>query len=637
MKKYKGYLGKTVIFTGIISLALASCGSPNKVPVVKQETETMLENSDTSKKNGDSDVNDFATEKIESEVSKESENMESEMPKETEYELTDTQRNSMNMLNYLTVLTQEINSSKNSKLYLEEAYSSIVTNTLPEAVDDRTLGELGVLLDTLENYRMAAVKRERLEYIYEQNKAQAIRDAVPNPLGLLSSVQSSSLSSIVMSVSYMAIDSITSYQTSSAQADLEYLQDGWALDDEESEILHNQRSDMFEYMVRTVNENHLPGRLSLTEDTVETFVSWKNNSNVVSRIRFFESNESTYEAFGGYWIALAESYYENGDYEKCLSAIKEYENLKIGIFRKDHDYAEILPLAIVSAQSSLGVSEYVSAAEQYIEKIVSNTDVEQWALRYFAAQTYVDLYAKTNNDKYLKEAYNIALDNVNSMISKQRDMNETFLNEIVEAEVPDGISSEQEDEIENYNKMMKEKRDTELAPVYEPLVLNCDLLFSLAEQIGISADEKEQIQQIMYKNEEPLFLIEAIDNLYKFETAEIDETKIGIEFPGDELIVPVKYVSDNAQIKVSVKKDGTTKIIDDWTVDEVTREDTLDTFKAVYTSETASDYEYEDDMQIDIEISVKPDSEAQILKFQYVTELEEHWWIIPDEIIYQRR
>ena len=351
MKKYKGYLGKTVIFTGIISLALASCGSPNKVPVVKQETETMLENSDTSKKNGDSDVNDFATEKIESEVSKESENMESEMPKETEYELTDTQRNSMNMLNYLTVLTQEINSSKNSKLYLEEAYSSIVTNTLPEAVDDRTLGELGVLLDTLENYRMAAVKRERLEYIYEQNKAQAIRDAVPNPLGLLSSVQSSSLSSIVMSVSYMAIDSITSYQTSSAQADLEYLQDGWALDDEESEILHNQRSDMFEYMVRTVNENQLPGRLSLTEDTVETFVSWKNNSNVVSRIRFFESNESTYEAFGGYWLALAESYYENGDYEKCLSAIKEYENLKIGIFRKDHDYAEILPLAIVSAQS----------------------------------------------------------------------------------------------------------------------------------------------------------------------------------------------------------------------------------------------------------------------------------------------
>lgn len=366
-------------------------------------------------------------------------------------------------------------------------------------------------------------------------------------------------------------------------------------------------------------------------------VSWKNNSNVVSRIRFFESNESTYEAFGGYWLALAESYYENGDYEKCLSAIKEYENLKIGIFRKDHDYAEILPLAIVSAQSSLGVSEYVSAAEQYIEKIVSNTDVEQWALRYFAAQTYVDLYAKTNNDKYLKEAYNIALDNVNSMISKQRDMNETFLNEIVEAEVPDGISSEQEDEIENYNKMMKEKRDTELAPVYEPLVLNCDLLFSLAEQIGISADEKEQIQQIMYKNEEPLFLIEAIDNLYKFETAEIDETKIGIEFPRDELIVLVKYVSDNAQIKVSVKKDGTTKIIDDWTVDEVTREDTLDTFKAVYTSETASDYEYEDDMQIDIEISVKPDSEAQILKFQYVTELEEHWWIIPDEIIYQRR
>ena len=37
-------------------------------------------------------------------------------------DLTPTQRNSINMLNYLTVLTQQINDSKGSRLFLEQAY-----------------------------------------------------------------------------------------------------------------------------------------------------------------------------------------------------------------------------------------------------------------------------------------------------------------------------------------------------------------------------------------------------------------------------------------------------------------------------------------------------------------------------------
>lgn len=64
-----------------------------------------------------------------------------------------TQLNSINMLNYLVVLTQEINASKNSRLYLEEAYSTLLNNTSPEVVDNRTLVEINYLLDTLESYR----------------------------------------------------------------------------------------------------------------------------------------------------------------------------------------------------------------------------------------------------------------------------------------------------------------------------------------------------------------------------------------------------------------------------------------------------------------------------------------------------
>lgn len=172
------------------------------------------------------------------------------------------------MLNHLAVLTQEINASQNSRMYLEEAYSMLINNTFPNAVDSRTLSQLTGILDILEKYRMIAVKRERLDYVYEQNRAQAIRSAVPSPLGLMSAVQSFSLSKLAASVVYMAVDSYTSYASQTAQADMQYLQDGWTLDDEAAAALHESRKSTFSYMVRIVGDYGLPGDLTLSENAV---------------------------------------------------------------------------------------------------------------------------------------------------------------------------------------------------------------------------------------------------------------------------------------------------------------------------------------------------------------------------------
>ena len=46
-------------------------------------------------------------------------------------ELSQEQKNAIAMLNYITFLTQETNSSKNSRLYMEQAYSSLINNTYP--------------------------------------------------------------------------------------------------------------------------------------------------------------------------------------------------------------------------------------------------------------------------------------------------------------------------------------------------------------------------------------------------------------------------------------------------------------------------------------------------------------------------
>ena len=268
--------------------------------------------------------------------------------------LDETQRNSISMLNHLAVLTQEINASQNSRMYMEEVYSMLINNTFPNAVDSRTLSQLTGILDTLEKYRMIAVKRERLDYVYEQNRAQAIRSAVPSPLGLMSAVQSFSLSKLAASVVYMAVDSYTSYASQTAQADMQYLQDGWTLDDEAAAALHESRKSTFSYMVRIVGDYGLPGDLTLSESAVDEFVKWENNENVTQRIQFLEANVDTYQALGTYWIVLAESYYENGDYGECIGALASYEALGTRIFRKD--YLNITPPEIVSVYGNGSIS-----------------------------------------------------------------------------------------------------------------------------------------------------------------------------------------------------------------------------------------------------------------------------------------
>lgn len=545
--------------------------------------------------------------------------------------LTVEQQNAIAMLNYMTVLTQETNAAKNSRIFMEQAYSSLVNNTYPNAVDSRTLSQMTGLLDTMENYRMVNVKRERLQYIYEQNQAQAMRSAIPNPLGLLSTVSSLNPAKLVASVVYMAVDSYTSYTAYNAEAELQYLKSGWALDDEEAAVLHESRKGAFSYMVKMVNDYGLPGELSLTEETVRELVEWKNNENVVARIRFLESNKKTYQSYGGYWLILADAYYNNGELENCLDAVKTYEAMGTRLFRWDHEYARVLPLAIASAEQIYNEEEYTAHADKWADAIVANTQNKDWALRFFAAQTYADIYGKTRSKADLQKAYDVVLDNVNHLVKEQKTLNDTFLVAVKEVPVPKGASDSEEDQIDKYNEMLNENRKKEFTPVSEPLRLNCDLLFGIAAELKLSDSDKAIVDAILHPNGARLFLNESLDAQYWFETADMPETEpVNIEFGGTSMAMPIRALSRDAIITVEVtEKDSDTPVtISDWKLDSVERakEGDLSTFAATYTSEKARDHEWGVESTIIISVVGNPDIEEEPLVFEFTTKGTKNEW-----------
>lgn len=480
-------------------------------------------------------------------------------------QMTDKQKNSIAMLNYMTVLTKEINSSSNGKLYLDGIYSEIVNNINPNAVDDDTKYEIDLLLDTIQNYQSIETKRERLKYIYEQNQAKTLKSAIPNPLGLISVIQSKNPLEGIVSVAYMAIDSKSSYDSYMTEIENQFLEDNWNLDDEASENLHESRKDAFSYMIEMCNENDLDGSLALTENTVDDFVKWENSSSLIRKIEFLEKNQETYKAYGRYWLVLAEAYYQNEMYSKCIDAIDEYKNLDINIFRKDTDYAKALTMALVCAENLYSNEKYEEAANCYLKEIVNNIELNDWSLRYFVSSAYFNLYGKTNKRFYLYKAFEKVEENVNYLVDEQREKNKIYLADVKKVESKKSDTKEQKKEIKKYNKMLEKERKTELPPVYEPLLVNCELLFTVGEELNISEKEKNKINEILHEKNQPLFLVEQLDKKYWYGAEKVE--KPNITFDGSSLIITASYVYQDSIVTLKVNDTE----FSDWKVNKVER------------------------------------------------------------------
>ena len=535
-------------------------------------------------------------------------------------QLDSVQKNAISILNYLTVLSQEINESKNNRLYLENAYSNIYNNTHPNAIDKTTQARITSMLDTIEKYRMIDVKRERIKYIYDQNQAQAFKKAIPNPMSILNIVQSGDYIKMAISAVSLVMNSASSYSEYKNEVSLQYLQDGWELDDEESSALHESRKSMFTYMLTVVRDNGLPGDYALNENSVTEFVKWQNNPNVTRRIDFLEDKEETYKALGTYWLVLADSYYENGDYQKCLAAVANYEKNSSKIFRKDYDYARTLPKAIYSAKNTLNKNKYVKYAESACKNILANIDTSDWALRYFVAQIYMDLYSVSNDNSFLERAYSEVYKNINEcLIDIQKELNAEYLSDIQKKEIPEGATKREKNEVKEYNKALVEERKIALPPISEPLYLNCELLFALAEKLNIDDAEKKKITNMLSYNGESLFLDDVINSQFSF-TTPFDASNTNVSFDGKVINLPANIISDNTSVTVIITEGKKSITVDDWKVKEVNRNktDSPKDYIVVLSSEKIKDCDFTASSKVKITLKCRDSNNAIEYNFDAV-------------------
>ena len=540
--------------------------------------------------------------------------------------LSHQQINSIVMLNYLSVLTENIMLSPNNRLILENSYSTLYNNIFPNSVDKETQTQITNLMRTINSLEMNDTKRNRIQYLYDQGQAQAMRSAIPSPMAILNVVQSDNPLKAIISVASLSLNSYAGYQSAVSAAEFQFLQSNWEIEDNEKRYLDNARIDAFNYLMDIVRDNELPGELSLNANVIDAFLEKKNSDNVYRNLQFLETNQETYKAYYGYWLFLADMYYKTGNYEKCLEAFQSYEQMNVRIFQRNHDLAEVLPSIICSAQEVLSGDELIAFEEKCGKMLMDNASVyvkkkgnidskHDWVLKYFAIQTYIDLYDKTQDESYLQTAYTWTWTVIDELIDIQREKNIEYINDLVLKNEKEG-TKEEKSEAKEYNSILKDNRKVELPPVYEPLLMNCQLLFAIADELGLSSAEKEKVDKILHPDGEKLFLSDSIDSSFWMNKKSTYDYGVSIDkkLTSIDLCISANALGSSSIIEVIYNGIH----YNDWEIKEVDRNKSKEVsqFKAIFQSESFNKAKFGNDDTIEVLIKPCEGEEAIVIKFK---------------------
>ena len=190
---------------------------------------------------------------------------------------------------------------------------------------------------------------------------------------------------------------------------------------------------------------------------------------------------------------------------------------------------------------------------------------------------------------------------------------------VEEKEMPDEATKQIKKDVKQYNKMIKEERKIALPPEYEPLVLNCDLLFGLADKLKVSDSKKAEIDDIIHGSDEQLFLCVPLNNAFWFDKSKHVKASNEIKFDGNKITVPATLVSENSKIVVKVTKGGKQAVYKDWRVKKVKRKDKKDinSFNVKYVRKKKKKQDFSKNTKVQVTIKSKTSSRAEKIRANY--------------------
>lgn len=438
------------------------------------------------------------------------------------------------------VLASTNNRAVLDEIYLLEWYEDISTTNSQYILSFR---------DDINEFKSIDVKRERLEYIYNQNRSMAAASLVPNALSVATvAFSSGNPKQAVIAIAGTALSSITNYLTTKQRAELELIQSQWNLDDDASRAFNNLNNAIFANLTTLSRDYGFSRDDYASIATIQNFVKDVQNENItpsdIIQICVGTNYERELSQFSDYWRIVGSAYYELGEYNEALTAINQYEKCYEKVFYHDPNYAQMMMIkAYCIDELSINKEEIVDELIEIANAINENLGVgRDWLQKYYCYLIYKDVASYTNDNSYLKKAFEVLDEvfyiNINTYAKDLENyLSYQFLEDIITgleqniAEIDNEIANQKEQrkaantkerkeiidkEIEKLKankKEFEENIDAQKEIAKKTLPPSVSLLISLAYEYKNLAEELGETDSVKYRNQMKRFS-EAIQDDY---------------------------------------------------------------------------------------------------------------------------
>ncbi len=433
------------------------------------------------------------------------------------FSVDETVTTGINLLNEFTYYISLVK-KENSRVGLDNLYKDLISNYSNKNIDEDTDQRMGEILRTITELQIISLKQERLEILYDYNKNAAIKNAIPSPLsiigtakffgdGLTSFLRGDVIGGVtrtVQGISMLATTATSSYSMyNAAKQSLtsEYLEQSYDLEYDQLGRISDLRINSLSHQNTYAHENGVDDEYILNELLADKFAECIVEENYGKALDYLVSKENSYRYFPRYWLELADLYFKNGLYGKCVETIDYYnQNFDYKqIYKKNIRYGQILVDGIASCLKIYNnVDELKERIIPWLEIIVNETADDDWYQRYYCAMVYL-LFADASDEGkcYLENAYYLLKMNLNNLYDRQAKINYYYSGNYQPPSNDDykKMTKNQEEETKSfYNQLNKE---LDLLPQVDPAFIETlKLVIQLIQEYNVGS-----ISDIRYVND----------------------------------------------------------------------------------------------------------------------------------------
>lgn len=450
------------------------------------------------------------------------------------------------MLNYIGALSERIKEIRKDPLELHNLRDEIYNDIITTEIDQRTKGVLVDYQGAIKDFTLLSRQRDRMQLIIDNMKADALNNAIPNPQSMISIALSNPNPFLMAAtVGTMITNSISSYKSSMARADMEELKMKWELEDKDLNIFEEISKNAWSYRVDVSNKYGISN--SLNEKKIQKIFELKKEDVIERRLKELENPEIqelyTEAHYQPYYLILAETYYQSEKWKECVQAYQDYEKNPTRLFEKDHEAAKILPKVIHAAQKYMGSTEIVNFIKEYNQKLIKETSDEEWELRYFAAVNSVNLanLDPENRQDHLKHAFDLFTNNISKLSRRQDSLLAKYILPIDE-EIPKDLNDDKKKAYKTMIKLEKKERKNRTLPLDKALYTNMEMAYAIAKANSIINNEWKKFIPVVKKS---------IVNMQLRKKYGLNISDSGnFSFDGKYFYAPASFVSSNIKISM---------------------------------------------------------------------------------------